>query len=683
MTPLPVWVGTAVLAVATGAVVDASRRVATRLFPSDLLAAFAAAAVLCGAAIVVLLEALGVAGLLTWWAPAAEAALLWLGVRWVLGSPPASWHVELRPLRTWSRPALVAGGAAACLAIPLAAQLLAALVRPHPTFDTQAGHLNTVVDWLQAGNLRLLPYASPVAAQPRYPADSELQGLWFVLPLHRDLFVQAANVLWVVMLASGAALAVRELGGRVSGQVAAALAVPAVPLVLWPLVGTNMTDLLQTAGLAAACGFCALGARLRPRACCVLGGLAAGMVVGSRYAGAIALAPLALVVAATAAGRIPRPARAAVVRGAVLIGGATVLTGAYWYVRNWVQTGDPIYPQSVPWRHVDSPELDPFRLFASYAQLGFDPHAWRVLAGEIWARGGPVLAILVAGVVVPPIAASRRRERRWAAWAWALLPALELLGFMATPLGAGYLIDHQPVAAGADLNLRYLLPTMITSAVVLAAELGRLTAARADLAAAATVALGLVGLATVGPVAEIDKPGAPMVVAAIAGVAVLVLAVEARASSRRARPLSPLRTAALGVAAVAVVAAASPLVLRYHDDRRSLLQFNGADALLPATATVDVAGFCELYALHGADLERRVTYLTGDDGSVSRRVITSYDAWLASLRDHGITDVVTGSDICFPASRVPQLDWMTAHPDVFGKAATGDGLVVWRVAPGR
>src|SRR3954463_16102163 len=53
------------------------------------------------------------------------------------------------------------------------------------------------------------------------------------------------------------------------------------------------------------------------------------------------LTAIVLVLVARRAGRLTRPAAAGVAVGFVL---ACLALGSYWYVRNWVDMGNPVYP---------------------------------------------------------------------------------------------------------------------------------------------------------------------------------------------------------------------------------------------------------------------------------------------------------------------------------------------------
>jgi 4-amino-4-deoxy-L-arabinose transferase-like glycosyltransferase len=578
---------------------------------------------------------------------------------------PLPWRQPLRRV-PWPRSPLeiaatVTGG---ILVVALAAQQLRSAVEPLPTFDTIGGHLQLIAHWLQSGDLRSLPYLSPSAVAARYPANSELQGLWFVLPLHRDFLVQAASFLWLGLLASATALGARVLGARRLPALAAVLVVPTLPLVLGQIVGTNMSDLLLAGSVVAMLAFLAMALREPRPATFALAGMSAGLAAGARYAGLIALLAAAPVLVAA----LRRAGRGAWLRaGAVFLGGV-VLCSAFWYVRNAVITGSPLYPQPLPGQ-TPSPESHLYQGFSSYLGLGIDPHAWRLLLSEALRLGGPLLPLLMLATLIPPAVAARQRRRDLAAWAWAVLPLAQLVGVLGEPLSAGFIYHGQPVAAGVDTNMRYLLPAVAASAMVLAGVASRLRPPLPDWAAVVAMGLGIAGLL------DTADPGGPSLgfaaaaVVALVGLLALLLAVDGR-------------RLALGVAAAAVVVLpGAGIALQHHyDSQRGLLPYAAAASHLPSPAgPVDVAGFCDTYAFDGPEFQHQVVYLSGSDSGITHPLATTYGQWLEELRAEGVDTVVISHDSCF-GKQVPQSQWTAQHPESFRLVYSGRAAV-YRVLP--
>lgn len=123
---------------------------------------------------------------------------------------------------------------------------------------------------------------------------------------------------------------------------------------------------------------------------------------------------------------------------------------------------------------------------------------------------------------------------------------------------------------------------------------------------------------------------------------------------------------------VLIVALAAPALARRYDAGRDTLPFEDLRrALSENHDPVAFAGFCQMYALYGPTLDRRVEYLTGDDERLSRPLAASFSEWVRSLRSHDVRAVVLGSDICFSELDLPYRRWVRDHPELF-ELVTGD-----------
>jgi hypothetical protein len=672
MSGLGLVAGTFGLVLATAALLDAARLVALRCWRDDLLVLVLGTVVLATSAVVVILEVAGVLGLLQPVVVIAGSVATWVAARVTIGrgaSGRGDEGARLRPRPGMSVGAWVIAGLALVTVGILLATFAEAVRGPRPTFDVMSGHLPVVAQWLQAGHMRFMPYVSPASPEPQYPANSQLIALWLTLPVHRDFLAQLATLPGLLMLSGGVALVARELGAKAPAALTAALIVPAVPFSVGQLLGTNMTDMLAAGATAAAGGLVAYGVSAKRRPTLALMatiGAAAGLAIGPRYAGLVAVAPVFLVLAAWLwrRGMPGWPAAAAALAGGL------VTTGAFFYVRNILLTGDPIYPQSLPWHHVVTTETAAFPLFTSYLGVGFAPGDWAMATGQAFAYGGPLVPLLAAAATIPPVLAAVRRERDLIKWTWALVPLIELAGFVALPLSGGFLVNGHLSPHGVVLNIRYAMPTLAFSAALMAAEVGRLPR-RAMLALLVLVLVA----APVFALVDAEKPLSPIALA-LGGAAAAVLGIAIRL-----RP--PVRVLAVGTLAAALLlcAAAPSLAARYDRRRDVTMPFEDAQRHLGASDTsVAAAGFCEIYALYGQDLQRRVEYLTGRDDGINRPYATTYEDWAASLRSRGVRAVVVGEDACFRDVLVPQREWVREHPETFAMVYRADSTEVYEVS---
>lgn len=669
MSPAEVAIGVLVLVTSGLALADAARRLARRMWPADLLAQVSGGLVLGMSLLVVVMEVLGTLGALGSIPVLAISVLTWLVT--VIGLRVVSSAEVEHPTRIGALPPVPATVAIPLLAliVLLGSAIVRGLLLPHPEFDAFSGHLPVAVQWLQAGNTRILPYISPLSVPAQYPGNAELMALWLMVPVHRDFLVQLATVPGAAAVVAGIMLTARELGAHTMAAFGAALLVLTMPRVLDHLIGTNMQDVPALGAVAMLAGFVALDRTAPSRPGLLVAGLAAGVAVGTRYAALLAVTPLLLVLLVQVLKRRPGPR--ALLGSTLLVSFGVIATGAYWYIRNTLLTGDPVYPQSLPGHPVDATEKLVFPWIRSYVQLGWAPHDWLAAAKFGAQLDGPILAVLVIAALAAPIVTLRSGERNLVGWLWALLPAVALLGFLATPGGAGYLVDGQLVPGQQAQSLRYIVLSLPLPAAALAVQLTRMPGRWGPYTLPAVLGLGLVSTIAL-TWRDLSKIGIAAALVAT-GAALLLL---------RIRPPARLSLAAGALGAI-LFAAVAPAIARHYDGQRTAagIPFESASVALSNDRSVAIAGFCEIYGLYGPDLSRRVEYLTGADDRVDRPLATTYEDWLDSLRRHQVTALVVASDACFLEVPVPQADWASAHGDVFTLVYSDSSVRVYRLRP--
>ncbi len=266
-------------------------------------------------------------------------------------APIAGAAAVVRALRPWQ--AIVCALALVALAWRLA---LAALLPPF-AYDALVYHLTAVADWVQHRRIEVNPYALCCG---HYPSNAELLFGWPALLMHRDTLVDAVQVVSAVV----GALAVAGLG-RLAGLTPAGCLTAAALFVLTPVVlvqaNVDYNDLTVAAFLLAALYFVARtfeaspfaftsmrGGRLEP-GLLLVGAAATGFVLGAKLDGFFAAGVVAVLVAgqfaaAAARGRL-RTGRALASVGAFV--GVALVLGGWWYVRNWLDDGNPFWPYRV------------------------------------------------------------------------------------------------------------------------------------------------------------------------------------------------------------------------------------------------------------------------------------------------------------------------------------------------
>jgi hypothetical protein len=283
--------------------------------------------------------ALGAAGALR--LPAVLAALGTVAAAVVAhaalrGRPPA-------PARApWRELAAPAGLALAALAAAFCAWLLAAAwLLPPRGVDDLAYHLPPVYQYVQTGRIALLPLE--LRTQFAMPLGGDFLYLWPALFFGADTWVDAVG-LGVALYGCAVLYALAcALGAGRRDALVAALAFLLMPVVM-AQAGASYTDLA-----IAACHLALLYAAVRAwrdggALHVAMAGLAAGFGLGVKYNMLVAVAA-ALPVLALGAWR--RGGAAALARAAGTFTLALVPLPAYWYVRNALVTGEPLYPYAL------------------------------------------------------------------------------------------------------------------------------------------------------------------------------------------------------------------------------------------------------------------------------------------------------------------------------------------------
>ncbi len=229
----------------------------------------------------------------------------------------------------------------AIAAAAVAWQLLVALVLPPFAYDALTYHLTTVADWIQHGSLHRTDLSLCCSA---YPFNADLMFAWPMLLAGSDALVDTVQIGFLALGASAVAGIARSAGLDLKVALAAAALFAMTPIVLTQS-STNFVDIIVTAWALAAVHamvrFWATGDlhRLVPAA------LATGLVLGTKGTGlvwAVVLAVTIIVVLAAPRHRSTLTARPLVGVGALLV--TCLALGSFWYIRNLIDTGNPLHP---------------------------------------------------------------------------------------------------------------------------------------------------------------------------------------------------------------------------------------------------------------------------------------------------------------------------------------------------
>ncbi len=203
-------------------------------------------------------------------------------------------------------------------------------------YDCLAYHQPLMVHWLQDQSLY-----SPGCARWALAANSELLGVWMIAPFSGDFLVGLNNapcaILW--------ALATWDLTGRLRLGTALRSVVALASVygvhTLWHETDDASNDLMVVAAACAAASYSLRFLEARRDSDLVLAGISLGLLAGVKY---FALGYAAVISSGLILAVMLDFGLFQAVRSALIAGTASLPWCLYWYGRNWVLTGAPLYP---------------------------------------------------------------------------------------------------------------------------------------------------------------------------------------------------------------------------------------------------------------------------------------------------------------------------------------------------
>jgi hypothetical protein len=272
-------------------------------------------------------------------APAAEAIVA-VAVLARRGWPDVDVHALLP--RSSPRQAPWEWALVALALLALGWQLLVALVLPPYAYDALTYHLTSAASWVQHGRIAPTPLSLCCAY---YPGNAELPSAWLMVLHGRDALVGTVEIAAAVLGALAVAGIGRTAGLSRRGAVAAGALFLLTPAVL-AQAPTPYVDVLQAAlALCGLHGLARFAATARPSRL-IVPALCAGLLIGTKGNGLLAAVGLVLSAAVIAIVHVRRGRLTGRWAGRAMAGmlGACVLLGGWWYLRNAIDKGNPMYP---------------------------------------------------------------------------------------------------------------------------------------------------------------------------------------------------------------------------------------------------------------------------------------------------------------------------------------------------
>jgi hypothetical protein len=383
----------------------------------------------------------------------------------------------------------------ALIVVALGYGLVAALA-PEKEYDALWYHLYLPRVWLEAGRpvdlLEEFTSLYPLTWELMFGAAMTLGGVVGAKLLHFACLPLLGLLVW---------LAARRFFPRISAAAAVAFVVT-TPTVLWES-STAYVDLALAVHAAAACYALARYAEKKDRSWGAIAALQFGLAAATKHLGVI-LTAVALLVFVLQAARGRRSVRVASTN-AFVIGLAAVVVPLPWYVRSWLASGNPVFPElfgvfgAYPAARWDALTEQGLAHFKAHFGMGRSPVALAALPWNITVHGarfggslGPLFLVLIPALVLAP------RLRGAVSW-------------LAIGIGGYIALWASPISS---YQLRFLVPIVPPLALLAAASLRSLNlragqSVRHGAKALATIVmiLGIMNLPPFAPLHEADREG--------------------------------------------------------------------------------------------------------------------------------------------------------------------------------
>jgi 4-amino-4-deoxy-L-arabinose transferase-like glycosyltransferase len=631
--------------------------------------------------------------------PAAAflGAALAIGAQAAWGSG-SRWTRDGEVVRSWLRWA-VDSRIALILAVVALASVIAgvrAVQMPPLAWDSLTYHLVLAAKWVQAGARIGFPAPDGMDGYGHFPFNGEALAAWLLLPFHGDELVNLLNFPFLFLLVLGLYALSRELGTGRATAVLISCCVGLAPM-FFAYLTTAYVDPQVSAELVIAALFFFRYERTRDFRDALLLFTALGLAVGTKLTAVWSTALLTGILFWWT--WRSRRGRFVLVAGLALL----LLLGGTQYVKNLLETGNPVYPMGVS---VAGHEILSGSLYVERSVKEKGPGSWLLDLGNLQTlflveppsyprSAGPLflgfVLLALSMLVAPPPGLSR--ARRW----------LLLLLWLA-PLLAFY-FDRAPNSVAARRFWPVDTPRFLAAPLALAAVAAGLQIDRwkARISPGPIVLAGAILASVFSLNFRVLDPGSALWIA-LALVALPGLLLWAWYRSRELRPV--FRSALLlAILPLAVLALANLRPLRdglrwpayaaytdLHDIKRGFVEgWKWCDdpdhpQRIALTTGWGYAGHnWFFYPLLGRRLQNDVVYVsinrrdeppTSADRGLLRET-ANFDVWVENLRRKKV-------DLIFAQRPAPiELRWMRAHPELFEPVKQGVEYWIYRFRSGR
>jgi len=534
--------------------------------------------------------------------------------------------------------------------------------------DSLNYHFAVVADWIGHRSMWGVTQFEPGLAAGNYPQNGDVVMLSAVLPWGNDAFVRFAVLPYLALAGLVVFALCRQIGVPRSTAILAGAVFTSIYTVAFPAVTLALPDVVALSMLGAGALFLLRHLQGPGSWDLALAGLSLGIAFGTKWYAVPAIAALIVLWAGAwlLRSRDPRWIASRVLGTTSLV----VAFGAFWLIRNWVESGSPVFPSGV---NILGTTL--FDVPHDYYRQRFDHTVSEyLLDGGVWkdyllpqyraalGLAGPAVVIglmLAAG----RLAGLRRKSGAPDQPVWPVV----FLGLAVVALAAVYVKTPYSALgeAGQPIlvkqNSRYLMPALILGVPLVAWGLQGLGRFRI----AAEVALLVVICDGLRRTFDPTVSGTVFVVAAGVLTAGMLFGTRRLMRPGTGAPQRRRHLAFAAAAAAALLAVAGFTIQQRITDRR----FQGKDPAIdwvernaPSGAKIGLAGINAFdgtppaYPMFGRDLDNRVDYV-GPFVKGGLRHYRTRAGFAGALRAGDYDLLVVGHANQFNERRTRPADW--------------------------
>jgi len=576
-------------------------------------------------------------------------------------------------------------------------RLCNALIQVPLEFDAQVYHLPIATEWFQTNNLIEVYYSAFAGPLGYYPSTYELLYLWYILPFKSDLILNILNFPLFTLIIVALYAILRELKVRPLHALIGASAPLYLPVFTHQL-GTIFVDTFFTLNILLAVFF--LIQLLQKRHIILssaLLGLSIGLFMGTKYLGLAYSLPILF---ASFVVYMLNIKDKIYMKGSVMALISWFVLGSFFYIRNWLNSGNPIFPVEI--------SISNLVLFKGYKGTDevlqgtsimshvFEPSAWMQLFNAfttMWGYTGWFILSCTPVVAVLALMQIKKSKESRIVFLLVIGVIIYLILYSLAPYSWRNLIH----------NVRFAMPALALGSIVLGYLFNNISRSQKIILIIVTLIIYAHDL-----VELLTRPAYKMILdvesfASLLPFNILVLFTLAVPVGLLFFKQKAIRFA-FGVCSTILVSITLLvsnglreqwsqyfISIWYPPDNPYSVVFEAGKWLdeNDMKANVAYAGFHFQYPLVGRSLDRQVDYVNINDCQDCRyedfrnspnsiRSNPDYDSWLYNLKKKGERYLVIHKTLT-PGLRMYELEWTELHRESFDLVFEKADLLIYRI----